>query len=198
MIKSLIILFFLIPLFITGSINLYILFQFSYIIVFIIILFCGFNSYYCNISYIFGLDRYSYGLILITLIIGLLIIISILIYGNIKIFLFINLIMTILLVVIFSSLNFLYIYICFEFVLIPLIILIIGWGYQPERLLAGLYLFIYTFFVSLPLLFLIIYIYIILGSIFFDYLLLRGYYLLNYFILILVFIVKFPIFLVHF
>lgn len=198
MIKSLIMLVFLTPLFISSLIDLYILFQFSYIIVFIVLLICGFNSYYSNISYIFGLDRYSYGLILITLIIRLLIIISILIYNSINIFLFVNLIITLLLIIIFSSLNFIYIYICFEFVLIPLIILIIGWGYQPERLLAGLYLFIYTFLVSLPLLFLIIYIYIILGSMFFDYLVLRGYYILNYLILILVFIVKFPMFLVHF
>ncbi|CAB0028941.1 unnamed protein product [Trichogramma brassicae] len=36
--------------------------------------------------------------------------------------------------------------------LIPTLMLIIGWGYQPERIQAGIYLLFYTLFVSLPLL----------------------------------------------
>lgn len=47
-------------------------------------------------------------------------------------------------------------YIIFETSLIPTFILILGWGYQPERLQAGLYILLYTIIASLPLLILLI------------------------------------------
>lgn len=40
----------------------------------------------------------------------------------------------------------------FEVALLPIFLLIIGWGYQPERLSARVNLFLYTVFASLPLL----------------------------------------------
>nr|ANZ03375.1 NADH dehydrogenase subunit 4 [Pleuropoma jana] len=43
-------------------------------------------------------------------------------------------------------------YFFFEASLIPTLFLIIGWGYQPERLQAGFYLMLYTITVSLPFL----------------------------------------------
>lgn len=43
-------------------------------------------------------------------------------------------------------------YIIFEASLIPTLFIIIKWGYQPERLQAGLYLIIYTITARLPLL----------------------------------------------
>jgi len=49
-------------------------------------------------------------------------------------------------------------YILFEASIIPIIFLILGWGYQPEKFRASVYIFIYTIFGSLPLLFFIIYI----------------------------------------
>jgi NADH-ubiquinone oxidoreductase chain 4 len=36
--------------------------------------------------------------------------------------------------------------------LIPTLFLILGWGYQPERVQAGIYLLFYTLLASLPLL----------------------------------------------
>ena len=54
----------------------------------------------------------------------------------------------------------------FEVSLIPTLILIIGWGYQPERLQAGIYLIMYTITASLPLLIRLIYIYKISGSLY--------------------------------
>nr|AXA45226.1 NADH dehydrogenase subunit 4 [Clavatula tripartita] len=48
-----------------------------------------------------------------------------------------------------SSLAF---YFLFEASLIPTLMLILGWGYQPERLQAGMYMMIYTVAASLPLL----------------------------------------------
>lgn len=52
----------------------------------------------------------------------------------------------------FSVRNFLAFYIMFERSLIPTLILILGWGYQPERIQAGVYILFYTLFASLPLL----------------------------------------------
>lgn len=43
-------------------------------------------------------------------------------------------------------------YIFFEASLIPTFLLVIGWGYQPERLQARMYLMLYTITASLPLL----------------------------------------------
>ena len=40
----------------------------------------------------------------------------------------------------------------FEVALLPIFLIIMGWGYQPERLLARVNLFLYTVFASLPLL----------------------------------------------
>ena len=47
-------------------------------------------------------------------------------------------------------------YFFFEWSLIPIFIIIIGWGYQPERLKAGICLIFYTLFTSLPLLVIIL------------------------------------------
>nr|QTT61299.1 NADH dehydrogenase subunit 4 [Tritia incrassata] len=63
--------------------------------------------------------------------------------------LFLNLI----LVVTFLSSSILVFYFLFEASLIPTLLLILGWGYQPERLQAGMYMMIYTVAASLPLLF---------------------------------------------
>lgn len=52
----------------------------------------------------------------------------------------------------FVSHNYFFFYIMFEVSLIPTLILIMGWGYQPERLQAGVYLIIYTICASIPLL----------------------------------------------
>nr|YP_009660838.1 NADH dehydrogenase subunit 4 [Pseudosuccinea columella]QCT09602.1 NADH dehydrogenase subunit 4 [Pseudosuccinea columella] len=56
----------------------------------------------------------------------------------------------------FSSNNILSFYVFFEASLIPTLMLIICWGYQPERLQAGSYMMLYTVSASLPLLFLIL------------------------------------------
>nr|ABD95366.1 NADH dehydrogenase subunit 4 [Ligia oceanica] len=56
------------------------------------------------------------------------------------------------LVLAFSVNNILVFYIMFEASLIPTFMLILGWGYQPERIQAGVYLLMYTIMASLPLL----------------------------------------------
>ena len=52
----------------------------------------------------------------------------------------------------FSVKRLLSFYFFFESVLIPIFLLVIGWGYQPERIRAALYIFFYTLLASLPLL----------------------------------------------
>lgn len=47
-------------------------------------------------------------------------------------------------------------YFLFESRLLPTLILVLGWGYQPERLQAGLQMVIYTVCGSLPLLLVLI------------------------------------------
>jgi NADH-ubiquinone oxidoreductase chain 4 len=43
--------------------------------------------------------------------------------------------------------------------LVPTLILIIGWGYQPERLEAGIYIMVYTISASLPLFLIILFLF---------------------------------------
>lgn len=67
-------------------------------------------------------------------------------------FCFILTLIIILLFLTFRATDLLSFYIFFEGSLIPIYLLIVGWGYQPERLQAGIYLLLYTIFASLPLL----------------------------------------------
>ncbi len=52
----------------------------------------------------------------------------------------------------FRTIRLLKFYIWFELSLFPTFLLILGWGYQPERIKATLYFILYTVFASLPLL----------------------------------------------
>ena len=61
----------------------------------------------------------------------------------------------IILIICFSAKNLLIFYIWFEASLIPTIILIIIWGYQPERRQASIYIIIYTVTASLPIILII-------------------------------------------
>lgn len=113
------------------------------------------NAIFRSISY-FSVDRLSWFLILLTLWIILLILISRNGYftGGFyrKKFCRVLCIITILLVLTFRCYDLLSFYVYFEGSLIPIYLLIVGWGYQPERLQAGIYLFLYTILASLPLL----------------------------------------------
>ena len=90
-------------------------------------------------------------------------------------------------------------YLNFEITLLPILIIILGWGYQPERLYAGLRLVLYTAAGSLPLL---IYITIIIyGGC--NYFIQINLYVLispltiSFYIIMIAFLVKLPIFLAH-
>lgn len=149
-----------------------------------------------------GLDLLSYTLILLSFWICILILIRSesvkrsnffqdkfgLVLLTIVIFLFLS----------FSISNLFMFYLFFESSLIPTFILILGWGYQRERIQAGVYILIYTLMASLPLLLILFYLYRNFYS--FKFFLIN--YDLNYNLLIIMgiysaFLVKLPIFLVH-
>uniref|UniRef100_UPI003003370E NADH dehydrogenase subunit 4 n=1 Tax=Limassolla fasciata TaxID=3019671 RepID=UPI003003370E len=177
------------------------LFQISFLLILMIFISYSKFSFFSSISYGYGIDYYSYGLIILSiLIISLMIISSNLIkstFFSLE-FLFTNLILCLSLIMIFSSLNMLIMYMMFEFSLIPLLVLIYIWGYQPERLISGLYLFMYTLFASLPFLLVLMNTYMTQMSFYFDlyFSLLGGF--LNHLFLVFAFMVKLPMFMVHF
>ena len=110
---------------------------------------------------------------------------------------FIFLILNLRLIFSFSTNNIIIFYFYFEWSLIPIFFIIIGWGYQIERIKSRFYLLIYTLFASLPLL-----VFIIILINFYNSLLINFIYIYslvffyNMYIIIIVisFIVKFPIF----
>nr|YP_010328140.1 NADH dehydrogenase subunit 4 [Zeugodacus strigifinis]UJH19470.1 NADH dehydrogenase subunit 4 [Zeugodacus strigifinis] len=173
-----------------------------FIITFIFIMFNYCTNYFVNISYFLGIDIISFGLILLSFWICTLMLTaseSVNKYSNYKnLFLFNVLVLLIFLVLTFSSMNLFMFYLFFESSLIPTLFLILGWGYQPERLQAGVYLLFYTLLVSLPMLIGIFYLYNNMNTMNFY---LLGNYMFNYDLLylclILAFLVKMPMFLVH-
>nr|YP_010419939.1 NADH dehydrogenase subunit 4 [Anopheles moucheti] len=160
-------------------------------------------NYFNYISYYFGLDMISYGLILLSLwICGLMLMASEKVYSlnNYKsLFIFMILFLLLMLVLTFSSMSMFMFYLFFEASLIPTLFLILGWGYQPERLQAGIYLLFYTLLASLPLLVGIFYILNFMNTLFFV--LLSNWSFMNmnllYLSLVFAFLVKMPMFLVH-
>jgi len=50
-------------------------------------------------------------------------------------------------------------YVLFELRLVPILLMIVFWGRQPERLSAGLYFLLYTRIFSIPFLVLIMFVY---------------------------------------
>nr|YP_004222171.1 NADH dehydrogenase subunit 4 [Chrysoperla nipponensis]BAJ61129.1 NADH dehydrogenase subunit 4 [Chrysoperla nipponensis] len=200
MLKMLFMMLMLIPMSFINSmywlVQLY-LFLISFMFMFLIV-----NSYmFMNLSYFMGMDLLSYGLILLSLWICTLMLtasesINRFDYSK-NFFIFNMLILLIMLYLTFSSMNLFYFYLFFEGSLIPTLFLIIGWGYQPERLQAGVYLLFYTLLASLPMLVGIFYIYNNENSLLFV--LLNNNYnnLFLYLSLLLAFLVKMPMFLVH-
>nr|UJG45275.1 NADH dehydrogenase subunit 4 [Azelia zetterstedtii] len=201
MLKIIIMILFIFPLCFMQ--NIYWMVQMMlFLVSFIFIMMNMFTNYFMSISYLFGCDMISYGLILLSLwIISLMLMASESVYkmNNYSSLFLINIVLLlILLVFTFSSMSLFMFYLFFESSLIPTLFLILGWGYQPERLQAGMYLLFYTLLVSLPMLIGIFYLYKTTGT--------MNFYLLNnymfnfeilYFSLVMAFLVKMPMFLVH-
>nr|ARH11362.1 NADH dehydrogenase subunit 4 [Junonia evarete flirtea]ARH11375.1 NADH dehydrogenase subunit 4 [Junonia genoveva hilaris]ARH11440.1 NADH dehydrogenase subunit 4 [Junonia zonalis]ARH11453.1 NADH dehydrogenase subunit 4 [Junonia genoveva]ARR27672.1 NADH dehydrogenase subunit 4 [Junonia genoveva genoveva] len=157
---------------------------------------------FCNLSYMMGCDLISYGLILLSIWISSLMIMASenlyksKFYDN---FFLLNIIMLlIMLYLTFSVMNLFMFYLFFEGSLIPTLMLIIGWGYQPERIQAGMYLLFYTLFVSLPLLLGIFFIYNKMSSMMMYFMKFYNYdMLLLYLSMVMAFLVKMPMYFTH-
>nr|APX40793.1 NADH dehydrogenase subunit 4 [Phyllotreta hemipoda] len=196
MMKYSLMLLFLIPLNLSYWYYQVLLFLFMFLF-----MFSSFNMFYwCNLSYFLGADLLSYSLIILSCwICNLMILASEKIYKfNNFVNLFILMISLLMLVLFctFSSMNLFMFYLFFEVSLIPTLILIMGWGYQPERLEAGIYMLFYTMLMSLPMLILLFYMYMYEGSLVY-FLLMDLDYLYFYFMLNMVFFVKIPMFFLH-
>nr|QXT45872.1 NADH dehydrogenase subunit 4 [Cinygmina sp. 07BF96] len=175
-----------------------------YLTAFLFMLLGGFPFLFYQVSYFLGCDVISFGLILLSFwICGLMVMASqsVLKYNYYQgLFLFMILFLMLMLYCTFSTHNLFLFYLFFEGSLIPTLFLILGWGYQPERVQAGMYLLFYTLLASLPLLVGIFYIYSKLGSLFIPFLTsstsLSGSSLF-YLAMVFAFLVKMPMFLVH-
>nr|ATN42482.1 NADH dehydrogenase subunit 4 [Calophya schini] len=78
-------------------------------------------------------------------------------------------------------------YLGFEVSIIPILLILFGWGYQPDRLEAGLYLIMYTILFSLPLL---------MGIYIWESkMATRSFFM--YLIMVMAFLAKFPMFIFH-
>nr|YP_009236751.1 NADH dehydrogenase subunit 4 [Telchinia penelope]AMJ17210.1 NADH dehydrogenase subunit 4 [Telchinia penelope] len=201
MMKFLLMMIFMMPLCLGG--NMFWLIQ----CIFMIMMFMFMNSSisimnFFNLSYMLGCDMISYGLILLSIWITFLMIMASEKLNKEKFFdkyFLLNIIfLMMMLYLTFSVMNLFMFYLFFESSLIPTLMLIIGWGYQPERIQAGMYLLFYTLFASLPLLMGIFYIYQEMNYMVMYMMKFYDYHLVTlYLSLMLAFLVKMPMYFVH-
>nr|YP_010292345.1 NADH dehydrogenase subunit 4 [Gonimbrasia tyrrhea]ULO26070.1 NADH dehydrogenase subunit 4 [Gonimbrasia tyrrhea] len=201
MMKFLIMLIFMIPLCLKK--NFFWLVQMSIFFLFYLFMNLNINLMLCsNLSYYFSCDLISFGLILLSIwICGLMVMASEKLFKlNFHYnFLLLNILMLlIMLYLTFSVMNFFLFYLFFEGSLFPTLLLIIGWGYQPERIQASMYLLFYTLFVSLPLFLGIFYMFYNMNSFLIYFL---KFYSLNFYLLylsmVMAFLVKMPMYFTH-
>nr|YP_011010493.1 NADH dehydrogenase subunit 4 [Ventidius hungerfordi]WPW47121.1 NADH dehydrogenase subunit 4 [Ventidius hungerfordi] len=189
---------FLIPLCFLN--NWMIIISSMFIFVFFLINMILFKSFFCCLSYNFMGDVLSLSLIILTMLIFLLMILASYKISFTKdnyMFMLVLVFLMLFLILSFSSSNIFMFYIFFESSLIPTLLLIFGWGYQPERLSSGFYLLFYTLFGSLPLLLTIFYIYFCCCSLYYN-LVFLDYNFYLYIGLILAFLIKMPMIFFHF
>nr|YP_010538754.1 NADH dehydrogenase subunit 4 [Pristolycus diversecostatus]UYE92365.1 NADH dehydrogenase subunit 4 [Pristolycus diversecostatus] len=199
MMKFILLMFFMIPL--CFLMNYFWIIQFIYFVYFTLFFYSySFNMYFSSISYSFGCDYLTFFMILLSIWICVLMMMAsekIYLYNNFSLFFsFIILLLLMFLFLTFCSMNMFMFYLFFEMSLIPTLFLILGWGYQPERIQAGIYMFMYTLFGSLPMMVSLFYMYNLnYGLDFFFLLNINSLYL--YICVIVVFLIKMPMYFVH-
>nr|AOY39885.1 NADH dehydrogenase subunit 4 [Curculionidae sp. BMNH 1039870] len=158
------------------------------------------NYWFSDISYFCGMDFLSYSLILLSFwILFLMLLASEKLYSEdnfVKFFSFMIIFLMISLYLAFSSMSMFMFYLFFEASLVPTFILVIGWGYQPERISAGIYLFFYTMLMSMPMMLGIFFFSSMFYSSDFYFLYSINNYVL-FLVITLVFFVKMPLFFLH-
>nr|ARO35462.1 NADH dehydrogenase subunit 4 [Photinus pyralis] len=180
--------------------NYFMIIMFMYMVLFLLFFFkMSLFNFFSSLSFFLGLDFISFYMILLSFWITLLMMMaskkaSTQFYSGL--FSFVILLLMISLYLTFSSINIFIFYLFFEISLIPTLMLILGWGYQPERIQAGMYMFMYTLLGSLPMMISLFYFYDSMNSLEFVFLdLAKSSYI--YLCVIFVFLVKFPMYFVH-
>nr|YP_010502037.1 NADH dehydrogenase subunit 4 [Tomocerus caputiviolaceus]UXC95415.1 NADH dehydrogenase subunit 4 [Tomocerus caputiviolaceus] len=199
--------FLLFPMFLLMNKKIY---QFGFCYVYLLMFFFYMFELFSGMSFkfvnsLFGFDSLSLSLLLLSIWVSILMVLSSMMVFNSNnssnFFLFMISILLLSLLFSFMSMNLMSFYFFFEFSLIPTLLLIMGWGYQPERIQAGVYFLFYTLTASLPLLLGLIYVYNCYCSLvylFFDYMILEN--VLAYFFIFcmtMAFLVKMPLFMFH-
>nr|QTA50542.1 NADH dehydrogenase subunit 4 [Wiebesia pumilae] len=168
-----------------------------FIMSFMLMIKYNYTNNWSMIYYFMGLDNYSFILLLLSFwILALMFMIHKV--DNINLYSNLLLLLLLCLFISFSSMNFFIFYVFFEISMLPTILLIMGWGYQPERVSASMYLFFYCLFASLPLMIIIYYLYYLHYSM--NYEILMWSLLENsimYYFLIFAFLMKLPMFMFH-
>nr|YP_009725906.1 NADH dehydrogenase subunit 4 [Dianemobius furumagiensis]QHQ73103.1 NADH dehydrogenase subunit 4 [Dianemobius furumagiensis] len=202
MLKFLMYLLFMIPFCGLSLLSWYMVQIMLFLLVFMLMFNIVLNLNMENIGMGLGIDLMSYGLILLSVWISLLMLMASIgikkFSFNEGFFLCMVLILLMFLMFTFSMMSMIGFYVFFEASLIPTLILIMGWGYQPERIQAGIYLLFYTLLASLPMLIGVLKILKDEGTL--EFCLMGGLEIkgfLMYMSLIGAFLVKMPMFIVH-
>nr|CCI69554.1 NADH dehydrogenase subunit 4 [Metacrangonyx ilvanus] len=154
-----------------------------------------------SVTLLFNIDFFPYNLVLLSIwiiILSLMVMLSETSWKNKNYFSLFNLVLLIFLCLSFTFKDYLLFYIFFESSLIPILLIILGWGYQPERLMAGVYMLFYTLFASLPLLGMIFYYSSKVGFNSMNlYMSFMNFNIWLEIILVGAFLVKFPMYMLH-
>ena len=161
----------------------------------VILMFIRFRTH--NMKYnMLAVDNLSLNLSLLTAFVIIVCILTNSILTKNKIYHLNILILFLFLVSSFLARSLLAFFILFETSLIPLFLLILGWGYQPERLQSSLYFLFYTLLGSLPLLINILFLNKIYPSLNW-FIKIDRFDFIIYICIITAFIIKMPMFLTH-
>ena len=153
-----------------------------------------------NYNILLNQDFISISLIILSMWILILIIISQFNFNFLNSLYLIFFLLNIRLILSFRVNNIIIFYFFFEWSLIPIFLIIMGWGYQLERIKSRFYLLMYTLFASLPLIIIFIILIKLLNRININFLIKMFFFKLNNFYLLIIylsFLVKFPIFFFH-
>ena len=189
--------FILFFIFIFQGVDIFLLFIVFY---FLYEIFVGFNLGF--LGSIFFCGGWGYVLCLLRVIIVILIYLrgrALKVFN--KRYIFLLWIIFISLIFCFKVNDFFLFYFRFEFVVVPIFLIMLIFGYSIDRVLASLYIFLYTLFTSLPFLLFLLYNEVCIGSLNLLYQELigklevfYGWWVLR---MLFVFIVKYPIYILH-
>lgn len=185
----------------------WVLYKLGFLIALVIFFYILFFSFPCRMSFrtILFSDLIGYGLCFLTVFIFIIMFLA----GFFEFFkkndwfFFLLLLISFLffLIVVFLLGSFIVFYLFFELVVVPIFIMIIGWGYRYNRAQSSLYIFLYTFFSSLPLLIVLMYFNLKGVSFFFAYsfivLIKEFFFVYTWVFAFFVFSVKLPVFILH-